>query len=181
MALTRARAISGAPPLRTAIAEVIAGTLTAPRDAAATAREVRDMRETLAREKGDARRWDLKYVRGGLVDLEFVAQYLQLVHGHAHPAILHPTTARVFDAARAAGVLGEGDWEALSAGARLQHDLTQVLRLCLDGPFDPAAAGPGVRALLARAAHAPDFARLEALLAETQDAVRAVFERVVGG
>jgi glutamate-ammonia-ligase adenylyltransferase len=180
MALTRARPISGSGSLRADIAGVIAATLTQPRDIALVARDVLSMRETLAREKSEDNPWDLKYARGGLVDLEFLAQYLQLVHGHAHPAILHTTTARALDAARDAGVLGVGDWEVVSAAARLQQNLTQVLRLCLDGPFDPATAGKGVRDLLARAGNAPDFARLDVLLRDTQAAVRAVFERVIG-
>jgi glutamate-ammonia-ligase adenylyltransferase len=137
------------------------------------------MRETLAREKGEDRLWDLKYAKGGLVDLEFTAQYLELVHGHAHPPILHTATAAVFQAARAEGLIGQGDWELLSGATRLQHDLTQVLRLCLGAPFDPAEAGPGLRALLARAGRVPDFATLEAVLQDTQAEVRAAFLRIV--
>ncbi len=43
------------------------------------AADVLDMRERIAAEKGTENIWDLKQVRGGLVDLEFIAQYLQLV------------------------------------------------------------------------------------------------------
>ncbi len=49
------------------------------------AADVRDMRQRIAAEKGTDNIWDLKQVRGGLVDVEFVAQYLQLIHAHAHP------------------------------------------------------------------------------------------------
>ena len=38
------------------------------------------MRGAIAKEKGDRERWDLKYAAGGLIDIEFIAQYLQLVH-----------------------------------------------------------------------------------------------------
>ena len=56
----------------------------------------------------------------------------------------------------------------LRPAVRLYHDLTQILRLCLSGPFDPNAAAPGLIGLLARAADVPDFATLDAFLAETQ-------------
>ena len=57
---------------------------------------------------------------------------------------------------------------------------SQILRLCLPGPFDPKSAGPGLLSLLARAADIPDFATLEAHLAETQAKVRASFVRILG-
>ena len=60
------------------------------------------------------------------------------------------------------------------------RDLTQVLRLCLPGRFDPKIAGAGLLGLLARAADMPDFATLDAHVAETQAKVRRCFERIVG-
>ena len=68
----------------------------------------------------------------------------------------------------------------LRPAARLYHNLTQILRLCLPGPFDPKTAGAGLLALLARAADVPDFATLDAHLAETQAQVRRCFVRILG-
>jgi [glutamine synthetase] adenylyltransferase / [glutamine synthetase]-adenylyl-L-tyrosine phosphorylase len=124
-------------------------------------------------EKGDHTRWDLKYVAGGLIDIEFIAQYLQLVHAANAPEILDTSTARVLDKAWRLGVLTTEQAEVLRPAVRLYHNLTQVLRLCLSGPFDPAAAAPGLVGLLARAADVPDFATLEAYLAETETKVRS--------
>ncbi len=50
-------------------------------------------------------RWDLKYAAGGLIDLEFIAQYLQLVHAADRPDILDTSTARVLEKAARLGVL----------------------------------------------------------------------------
>ena len=138
------------------------------------------MRGAIAQEKGDATPWDLKYAKGGLVDLEFIAQYLQLVHAHEHPAILAPSTARVLETARQLRLISAEDAEVLRAAAQLYQDLTQILRLCLAGPFDAKTAGPGLQRLLIRAADVPDFATLNATLAETQAKVRASFVRIVG-
>jgi glutamate-ammonia-ligase adenylyltransferase len=63
---------------------------------------------------------------------------------------------------------------------RLYQSLTQVLRLCLPRPIDPASQAPGFMVLLCRAADVPDFATLDAFLAETQAKVRASFTRIVG-
>ena len=70
--------------------------------------------------------------------------------------------------------------EVLRQAVRLYHDLTQILRLCLSGPFDPKTASPGLVGLLARAADVPNFATLDAFIAETQAKVRASFNRILG-
>ena len=69
---------------------------------------------------------------------------------------------------------------AVRAAFTLNHDLTQVLRLCLSAKFEPGKAGPGLLALLSRAGALPDFARLEAHLIDTQSKVRRIFEKIVG-
>jgi glutamate-ammonia-ligase adenylyltransferase len=180
MALTRARVISASPAFQQRVEDVIQSTLRRPRDAALTAGDVVEMRAAIAKEKGDSERWDLKYAAGGLVDIEFIAQYLQLVHAHRLPDILDTSTARVLDKAWKLRVLTVEDAEILRAAAQLYQDLTQILRLCLPGPFDPKTAGAGLLRLVCRAAYVPDFATLEATLAETQTKVRESFVRILG-
>ncbi len=70
--------------------------------------------------------------------------------------------------------------EVLRPAARLYQNLTQILRLCLNAPFDPKTATPGLTTLLARAADVPDFATLEAFIAETQVKVRKTYVRILG-
>jgi glutamate-ammonia-ligase adenylyltransferase len=179
MALTRARVVSASPAFAARVDEVIAHILGRPRDTAIIAQDVIEMRGAIAAEKGDSDRWDLKYVAGGLVDLEFVAQYLQLIHAADQPDILDTATARALDKAWRLGILGAEDAEILRPAARLYHNLTQILRLCLAGPFEPRSAWPELLALLVRAADVPDFATLEAHLAETQAKVRTSFSRIL--
>jgi glutamate-ammonia-ligase adenylyltransferase len=139
------------------------------------------MRGAIAKEKGDADPWDLKYVAGGLIDIEFIAQYLQLVHAARLPDILDTSTTRTLEKAERLGVLPPQDAAVLRPAVRLFHDLTQILRLCLPARFDPKAASPGILTLLARAADLPDFPTLSAHLTDTQRAVRASFIRILGG
>ena len=134
MALTRARVVSASPAFRARVEGVIREVLTRPRDAAMIAGDVVEMRAAIATEKGDGNRWDIKYAAGGLVDLEFIAQYLQLVHAHDKPDILDTSTARVLEKAWALRLIAAEDAEVLRAAVQLYHDLTQILRLCLTGP-----------------------------------------------
>jgi glutamate-ammonia-ligase adenylyltransferase len=180
MALTRARVVSASPAFKARVEQVIRKVLRRPRDAGLIAGDVVEMRSAIAKEKGDGDRWDLKYAAGGLIDLEFIAQYLQLVHAARLPDILDTSTAGVLDKAWRLRVLPVEDAEVLRPAVRLYHDLTQILRLCLAGPFDPKTAGPGLLRLLVRAADVPDFAALEATLIETQARVRESFVRILG-
>ena len=180
MALTRGRVVSGPAELAAKIEASIRSVLCRKRNARAIADDVIEMRTAIAKEKGDADPWDLKYATGGLVDIEFVAQYLQLTHAAATPEILDTSTAHVLEKASRLGVLKPEDSAVLRPAVQLFHDLTQILRLCLPAAFDPKTAGVGVLALLARAADLPDFAALQAHVAETQRQVRECFVRILG-
>ncbi len=179
LALLRARVISGPHALREAIETAIRTVLTEQRDPARTASDVVDMRSRIEGEKGTSDVWDIKQIRGGLVDLEFLTQYLQLVHAHAHPDVLEQNTSIALDKLKDAGVLAADDADELIAAARLYHNLTQVLRLCLDRNFDAASAPEGLKTLLASAAGLEDFEAVEAALRETLSRVHGLFEKIV--
>jgi glutamate-ammonia-ligase adenylyltransferase len=153
--------------------------LVKPHDAAKVAADVRDMRQRIAKEKGTDNIWDLKQVRGGLVDLEFIAQYLQLLSAAAHPDVLDQNTVEAYRRLRDSGVLGPEHADVLIPAARLVNDLTQILRLCLEGPFDPATAPRGLKELLVRAGDASSFSELETRLSETLARVAALFDEIV--
>jgi [glutamine synthetase] adenylyltransferase / [glutamine synthetase]-adenylyl-L-tyrosine phosphorylase len=180
LALTRARVVSGAPALAARVETVIRDVLRLQRNERTLASDVVNMRRAIAAEKGDGARWDLKYAAGGLIDLEFIAQYLQLAHAAAAPDILDTATASVFDKALRGGILAIEDAEVLRPATRLYQDLGQILRLCGVAPLDPKSGGTALTELLARAADVPDFATLEAHLADTQERVRRSFVRILG-
>jgi glutamate-ammonia-ligase adenylyltransferase len=180
LALTRARVVSASPGFAARVEAVIRKALCRPRDRDLVAADVVEMRAAIAAEKGDGDRWNLKYAAGGLVDLEFIAQYLQLVHAAATPSILDTSTIGALDKAWQLGLLTGEDAEVLRYAARLYHGLTQILRVCLQEDFDPGVARPELFGLLTRAADVPDFATLDALLIETQARVRASFVRILG-
>jgi glutamate-ammonia-ligase adenylyltransferase len=180
MALTRARVVAASPVFKARVEGVIRDVLRRPRDAELIAGDVVEMRAAIAKEKGDRDRWDLKNAAGGLIDIEFIAQYLQLIYAHRLPEILDTSTARVLDKAWRLQVLPVDDAEVLRPAVELYQDLTQLLRLCLSRPFNPKTAGMGLLRLLARAADVPDFAALDATLIETQARVRQSFARILG-
>jgi glutamate-ammonia-ligase adenylyltransferase len=181
MALTRARVISASPGFRAKIENIIREALTRPREPASVAKDVAEMRRAVALEKGEKDVWDLKYAAGGMLDIDFIAQYLQLVHAAAKPEILDVSTRQVLDNAARLGVLPQAAAEILRSAAHLYHDLTQILRLCVSEKFRPESAGEDLQRLLARAGDAPDFSSLAARIKETEADVRRVFREIVEG
>jgi glutamate-ammonia-ligase adenylyltransferase len=179
MALTRARVLTGPAELKDRIASVIGETLRRPRDPGKTAFDVADMRARIEREFPSKNPWELKYVRGGLVDIEFICQYLQLVHGHDHPQILHYHTRTALARIAEVRLLPPETADLLVSAIGLTHNLTQVIRICVEGVFAPEEATPGLKNLLARAGNAPDFLSLEAQLRDAQAEVHAAFESIV--
>ena len=74
------------------------------------------MRRAIAQEKGESDVWDLKHVAGGLVDIDFIAQYLQLAHASEKPDILDVSTLEVLDKAARLGVLPAASAEIVPIG-----------------------------------------------------------------
>ncbi|MDA8232295.1 MAG: bifunctional [glutamine synthetase] adenylyltransferase/[glutamine synthetase]-adenylyl-L-tyrosine phosphorylase [Magnetospirillum sp.] len=181
MALTRARAVAGDPALGRRVEAVVREVLTQPRDGARLLADIADMRERIAREHKAESRWQVKHRRGGLVDIEFVAQYLQLAHAHDHPDILSANTGTALDRAAAAGVLVPGDRDTLAEAWRLWSAVQSVLRQTIAGDFDERTAPGGLRALMARAAGLTDFRSLIDRMDDCATAASEVYRRLLGG
>lgn len=179
MALTRARVVSGPDVFVRKIEDAIRDVLIVERERSQVVEDVREMRARIEKEKGTTDIWDIKNVSGGLVDLEFINQFLQLVSAREYPDVLDQNTAAGLEKLAARGVLSTADAELLVPAAALYHNLTHVLRLCLERPFDPQTASPGLRNLLARAAGVDSFEDVESGLKRSIGAVRHAFDRLI--
>ena len=179
MALTRGRLVAGPQALREKVEAEIQRRLTQKRPAADIITDARNMRARMAETFAGRNPWDLKHAPGGLVDIEFIAQTLQLVHAPQQPAILNTNTVAALFNLKAAGFLAADDADALIASARLQHALTQVLRIALDETLKVEEVTPGLKALLTRAAEWHSFDQVETRLATMQQQTRAIFNRLM--
>jgi glutamate-ammonia-ligase adenylyltransferase len=183
-ALTRARFIAGDQDLGARVDHIVAQALGVRRDPAILGREVGAMRERIFREHGDADPWNLKHARGGLVEAEFLAQYLQLRLLPDQPSMRTVSTEEAFMRAAAIGAISAAEAELLADAVRLYRRLQAVLRLSIQDRFAAETAPGGLRQTLLRAAHGPgvdlprdDLADLEQELRATQAAVSRIFAR----
>jgi glutamate-ammonia-ligase adenylyltransferase len=122
----------------------------------------------------------LKLVRGGMMDIEFIAQYLALNYGYQIPSMIHVEAAEILRAAAREGVLDPELGKQLVSTHGLYMILMQMFRLATEGSFDPTTMAAGVLRRIAAAADLPDFRFLESNLAEMRAEVRGIFEKLLG-
>ncbi len=197
--MTRARIVAGPAAHRHRVAEALRAALLRPVPAEVVLADAVAMKARLLRDLAPDGPWDIKAMPGGLTEVEFIAQALQLVHGRAHPAVLQTTTHEALAALGRAGLLPEA--ERLIAIEGLWRSLLSVLRLSVGRGRELAVPGPTATALLRAAAPylpraaapdlpvaaAPDLpvaavdqAGLRTQMAQAQAAVRAAFTRHIG-
>jgi glutamate-ammonia-ligase adenylyltransferase len=179
LALTRARVVWSSSQQFAAAAEAaIQAALRRPRDPEAAARDVLEMRALMERERPPSGFWDLKLTPGGLVDIEFAAQYLQIVHaGSGGPLEIH--TQAALDALSESRLLNPRESAALAGAWTLQQNLSQLLKLALPEKGDPDSEPKGFRQLLARAGSSRDFAGLRRKLERARIQARSAFVSVL--
>ena len=181
MALSRARVIAGPPKLVRRIDAAIKEVLTAKRDPQKLLADVAEMRARMEQEltkPGDI--WDFKHLRGGLVDIEFIAQYFQLLHAHDDPNVLDTNTGAALAKLREPGRIDARIADELAAALHLWRNLQGMLRLTTGGGFDPETASEGLKSALARAAEVDSFAEVPKHIKATAGRVRGHFESLIG-
>jgi [glutamine synthetase] adenylyltransferase / [glutamine synthetase]-adenylyl-L-tyrosine phosphorylase len=179
MALTRARPVAGDAALRRRIAEVIAQVLAAPRDPDRLVIAVAEMRRRIADENPRPARWDLKHRRGGLIDLEFIVQYLMLREAAAAPQLLCRDTAEALSTLGAAGVLPAPAERELGRAVTLFRHVQALLTLLGDRAFATDELPAADAASLARCAGAVDFARLDTDITAAAGRVLGWYQRLI--
>lgn len=182
MALSRARKVAGDTSLAGDIEAVITSIITRERDAKKLAAEVLSMRQLIAQEKGEDNPWDLKLAAGGIIDLEFIIQFLLLRDSRANRE-LHPlmfsAPEQIFALSSKTGSLKAAHADVLVTAYTTFSSLTQIMRLSTGEKFDPETAAKGVLRRIAAAANLPDFRHVKAELDALRPQVRKIFEEIL--
>lgn len=134
------------------------------------------MENEIAREKPG--RYNLKTGRGGLVDVEFAVQYLQLVHGVNHPNLRTSNTISALRALAAEGIVEASLAESLERSYLFLRKVETRLRLLLDQPADELVEGAEWLGEL-ESRYFPGEGLIPKVV-ETRESIRAAFERVMG-
>jgi [glutamine synthetase] adenylyltransferase / [glutamine synthetase]-adenylyl-L-tyrosine phosphorylase len=174
MALTRARIVAGGGSFANAVTEAIQRIYVRDLNRKGLAKDIRTMRELIAKEKPPKSHWDLKLASGGLVDIEFAVQFLLMKSCAASSGILHPNIGTALARLAAAHVITQPQADALREAWRLQSSLAQMIALGETIPFDPDKARMPFKSRLAKIVELPDFAVLDASLRDCQHEAHAI-------
>jgi glutamate-ammonia-ligase adenylyltransferase len=178
LALVKARAIAGSAELCARINAEIDAILAQPRDARKTLRDVDDMRERLYASRPARSDYDLKLVRGGLIDIDFIVQSAVL----ASPSAARRLAPRPLMAAlEKTGALSAQEASVLVEAYQVFEAVNQLARAAAGGVFAPSAAGAPLIAIMARVAGASSLEELDHRLAGLRAAVEILFDRRIRG
>ena len=182
MALTRARVVATNNPTFAAnIEAVIRRHVLKPRDYEVLLADVTDMRARIAQQFTTGNPWALKHVRGGMVDLDFIAQYLVLRYAPERPGIWHRSARAVFEATLAEGLGEEESLTPLIEAKRFLSDLMSLLRLSAPGGVITDDAPAGLKRLLTRAMRVKNFTALKEKVVAMEADVRRGYDAMAAG
>jgi glutamate-ammonia-ligase adenylyltransferase len=176
-ALTRARTVAGPEDLRRKVENAVRDVLTRPRDGAKLLADVAEMRARMDAEHHTRSPWRVKHLRGGLVDIEFIAQYLQLKHAHEHPDLLAPDTGTALTRLAGAGLLESSRARDLTRALELWQAIQGMLQLSVEDAGDPIPEG--LEPTLAKLGGASDIADLRERMRATAEAVQGHFRDLI--
>lgn len=150
LALVRARPVAGDPDLGRRFLEMLQPLVFPARLSAERVRAIRHIKARVEKERippGEDRDYHLKLGPGGLSDVEFLTQLLQVRHGAAHPQVRASNTLEALAALGEIGALTAAEVEILADAYRFHTHVRNRLYLQAGRPLDalPTDADEGAR------------------------------------
>ena len=184
MALTRARVVAGPPSLRRQVTQAIDRAIRRQQEPAQILANATSMRERMMRDLRPHGPWDVKLRVGGLVDVEFIAQALQLVHVSEPEFRRSQTTQTALRRLGKSGAIAAPDMKLLIAAERLWRTVQGMLRITVGrveaAILPEASAIPLLRAAAEAGLPAVDTSDLLQKSDDIAQQVRTMFEHYVG-
>lgn len=185
-ALIKARVVAGSSELATSYAALTTEIVYERPLPGNLAEEIYRLRQRMEKELGkeDQQHRNIKTGRGGMVDVEFIAQYLLLLHGQKKQELRCRNTVKALDLLQREGLISATDYESLATGYKFLRRLENRLRLVHDQSINELSAEPAYLAKLARHLGYPDSSGhpeklfLEEYAKATQT-IREIFERIL--
>ena len=137
------------------------------------------MRALIAEEKPAQNPFDVKTATGGMIDIEFIAQWATLRAGLAPADDRVTAIADLIDRADPA-LLTQDERTLLCDALESYNRVMQLVRLCMEGVYDPAEAPAGLSEIISDSFDLPTISAVEAHLLENQKKVATLFKRLIG-
>ncbi len=151
-ALTKALVVSGPQKMADELHDYIRQLAYETRQEENMSAEIARLRDRMEKEiarESDAT-FNIKTGRGGMVDVEFLTQYLQLTHGRENKKLRETNTLKALQKIQEAGILEDSDYRKLRDGYKFLRRLENMLRLVHDQSINQISNDPGYLNKLAR-------------------------------
>jgi len=181
MALTRARLIIAPDGFGDRVMASIRSVLVQPRNSDALVVAVHQMRNKLFENFGSENKWAIKHTKGGLVDLEFICQYLMLKGGHDTPDIFEPELSVAIQKLEKHGLLSTQECRSMESAHILMQKTQSLLRLSVGSAPQTSDDIPvGLKHILEEATQTASFENLEMSLEKAQATIYSIYEEIIG-
>ena len=179
MALIRARIISGFQhdDLAKQIENCLARVMKIKRSKSRVIADAKDMRQRIAKHHQPRSGHDLRLISGGLIDLDFFAQMMQLMHPLENGQRFGQATAAITSLATRQ-ILSDKDAETLSQSSQVLMDLNQMMRLTMISVHEQKPENPLPIPLVERFGIA-SVAELDQLVAHHAERIASITERIL--
>lgn len=179
MAFTKARVVYGDDAMTGRLEAFILSQIHRERDKSKLLADALDMRIRIEKEHHTDNPWDIKHVRGGLVDMDFMAQYLVLLHAPQTPGGRAGCAVEVFEWLQREGKLPVDIAKELSEADAFLSQIFHMLRLCSDRRFDEQAAPQGLKKLLVACVKEQSFESLKTRLIAVEQTIFAHYNALL--
>lgn len=172
-ALIRSRVVVGSPSLRAAWEDLVVAHCFKP---TLSELALTSMLDSRSRTEATASSDDLKRGAGGIRDVEFLTQILQLVHGHAHAAVRTKSTCAALRALRDIGAMGEIETHDLLEGYTFLRQIEHRCQLVGDNQTHSVPESEPARQRLAKSMRLPGWNQLDALLVGHRTKIETLYK-----
>lgn len=183
MTLVRGRPVFDTHDLATDVDAALESILRGKRDAEKISKDIAGMRARIEKQYSARCPWTLKHVPGGLVDVDFIAQFMVLAHAAKHQEILLRNSKHIISRADDLNLIDHDDAGVLGLAATLYQSLSTFLSLVIEGDIDESRVrsfSPVLKKYLTEISGTENFEELEKQLMETQTQARHIFEKIIG-
>lgn len=183
MTLVRSRPVFETDDMGTDVRHTIESILRNHRDQSALSTDISAMRARIEKQYPTRSPWAIKHVPGGLVDIDFIAQYLVLANATEQPDILQHNSKSIFSTAKRSRLISDQAADTLIDAALLYQQLSTFLSLVIEGALDDEGVtqlSERLKRDVAEIVESESFEKLQERLVDTEADVRHMFEMIVG-
>jgi glutamate-ammonia-ligase adenylyltransferase len=172
MAYVRGRVVCGQQTVRKKLQALLTRHLTQPRARTKLVADLLELRGKITREFGSDNPWNLKYAHGGIMDINFLAQFLILSHAAEHPDLIGVATDDIWDAFFCRGILPAEARHELEHAQAFLNSLFAMQRLYGGSTLEGMQASEGMAKHIAKSMGFSTLAEVETVLRATLHDVR---------